>query len=103
MLAIPNVEASERDGVERDDDARARHTERGDLGAQREADRFQRTRGDRNREAVVADSPGQVLALLAAGAAAGRNGGGRHQRASGAPHPPPPPPPGPPPPPPPPP
>src|SRR5215472_5520859 len=64
---VGEAQPPEPDSVERDDDAGAGHAERGDLGAEGEA--IERAGGDRDRQAVVAGRPAEVLSFLAAGVA----------------------------------
>src|SRR5215207_11131829 len=57
--ALRQPQAFQRDRVDRDDDARARHRDCADLGAQHEAERLEDAGGDRQGQAVVAHRPGE--------------------------------------------
>src|SRR5512144_1053606 len=58
---VGQAESPQGEGVHGDEDARARHGDRRDFGAQSEADRDEDAGGDRQRQRVVPDRPPQVL------------------------------------------
>jgi hypothetical protein len=76
LLSDAQGQPSQRERVQRDDDARTGHRDGADLGPQRDADGLEDARCDRDGERVVADGPGEVLAHLSLGAAADLDRGG---------------------------